>query len=93
MSSFQSQSILPDAFYRMGELATTAERRPRTYTTKDGTTRTIKGRPEKKGLLPFGETTIYEKVRRGEFPSPTRLSQRVTVWRGSEIIEWLNSRQ
>lgn len=77
----------------MGELATTAERRPRTYTTKDGTTRTIKGRPEKKGLLPFGETTIYEKVRRGEFPMPTRFSQRVTAWRGSDLIAWLDSKQ
>ncbi|ENV80986.1 MULTISPECIES: helix-turn-helix transcriptional regulator [Acinetobacter] len=79
-------------YYRMYDLATTAARSSRIYTTKDGKTRIIKGRPEHKGLLPMGESTIWEKVRSGEFPKPIRLSERVTVWRQEDIQNWIESK-
>lgn len=82
----------PLGFYRMAQLATTAERRERVYTTKDGTTRTIKARPARKGLVPMGETTIWEKVRTGEFPPPVKLTERITAWRIEDIHEWMMSK-
>lgn len=79
-------------YYRMAELATTAERRPRTYVTKKGVTRTINGRPARQGLLPMGECTIWDKVRNGSFPKPVKLSERVTAWRAEDIEAWMASK-
>lgn len=76
----------------MAQLATTAERKERKYITKDGTTRIIKARPEREGILPMGETTIWDKVRAGEFPAPIKLSQRITVWRIEDIEAWMASK-
>ncbi|WP_180168350.1 AlpA family transcriptional regulator [Acinetobacter sp. YH01003] len=82
----------PKGFYRMAQLATTAARKERKYTTKDGTTRIIKARPERQGILPMGETTIWDKVRAGEFPQPVKLSGRITAWRIEDVQEWMRSR-
>ncbi|BFM36567.1 AlpA family phage regulatory protein [Acinetobacter towneri] len=82
----------PKGFYRMAQLATTAARKERKYTTKDGTTRIIKARPERQGILPMGETTIWDKVRAGEFPQPVKLSERITAWRIEDVQEWMRSR-
>ncbi|ENW97964.1 hypothetical protein F900_03431 [Acinetobacter modestus] len=79
-------------FYRMRDLATTAERKPRLYTTKDGMTRTISGRPARQGILPMGECTIWDKVRDGSFPKPVKLSERVTAWRSEDIDAWVASK-
>ena len=76
----------------MSQLATTAARKERKYTTKDGTTRIIKARPERKGILPMGETTIWDKVRTGEFPKPVKLTERITAWRIEDIEEWMASK-
>jgi prophage regulatory protein len=35
---------------------------------------------------------IYEKARKGEFPSPVRLNERCTVWIEDEIDEWMDER-
>ena len=82
----------PKGFYRMAQLATTAARKERKYTAKDGTTRIIKARPERQGILPMGETTIWDKVRAGEFPQPVKLSERITAWRIEDFQEWMRSR-
>lgn len=76
----------------MAQLATTASRKERKYTTKDGTIRIIKARPERKGLLPMGETTIWDKVRSGEFPAPIKLTERITAWRIEDIEAWMLSK-
>ena len=90
--STRQQSTAPKGFYRMAQLATTAPRKERTYTAKDGTTRIIKARPERQGLLPMGETTIWDKVRSGEFPAPVKLSVRITAWRIEDIEAWMTSK-
>lgn len=82
----------PKGFYRMSQLATTAPRKERKYTAKDGTTRIIKARLERQGLLPMGETTIWEKVRSGDFPAPIKLTERITVWRIEDIEAWMASK-
>lgn len=89
--SSQNQTINRQ-YIRMGEMATTAERKPRTYITKEGKTIQIKGKPAKQGLLPMGESTIWEKVRKGEFPQPVRLSERITAWRLSDVQAWMTSK-
>jgi prophage regulatory protein len=37
-------------------------------------------------------THLYRLIGRGEFPRPTRLSERISVWRLSDIEQWLNER-
>lgn len=95
--SFQNQPIntllLQREFWRISELATTAEHKSRIYKSKDGTTRTIKARPSYLGILPLGRSTIYDLVRKGDMPAPVRLSERVSAWRTSDLIEWLESKQ
>jgi prophage regulatory protein len=36
-------------------------------------------------------TTIYEKLRRGEFPKPVKLGQRAVGWYESDIAKWLEA--
>jgi prophage regulatory protein len=36
-------------------------------------------------LIPIGKSTWWEGVRLGKFPAPVKLSERVTVWRESDI--------
>lgn len=87
-----STSIDLDIF-RIQQLASTAERKQRIYKDPHGRTRIIKARPAKRGLLGMGESTIWEKVKRGEFPKPIRISSRITCWKKSDIINWLESKQ
>ncbi|MQW91943.1 AlpA family phage regulatory protein [Acinetobacter wanghuae] len=77
----------------MSQIATTAERRARSYITKDGKIRHIKARPARIGLLPLGESTIWDKVRQGSFPQPYRLSDRITAWKSEDIQNWLDAIQ
>ena len=90
--SNKQQTNTPKGFYRMSHLATTAPRKERKYTAKDGTTRIIKARPERQGLLPMGETTIWDKVRSGEFPAPIKLTERITAWRIEDVEAWMASK-
>ena len=92
-NQFINKRLLERELWKISELATTAERRSRTYKTKDGKTRIIKGRPARLGVLCMGESTIWEKVRKGDMPSPLKLSDRVRAWRTTDLIEWLESKQ
>lgn len=89
----QSHHLLNHEYLRMSDLATTAERKPRSYTSKNGDTRIIKGKPAKRGLLPFGESTLWTKVRSGDFPAPVKLSDRITAWKKSDIVAWMKSKE
>lgn len=42
-----------------------------------------------KGPIPVSKSTWWNKVRSGEFPSPVRVSQRVTAWKESDILKLL----
>lgn len=39
--------------------------------------------------VPFGRSTLWLKVRRGEFPAPVKLSERVTAWRVEDVRRWI----
>jgi|LakMenEpi03Aug12_release.lakeMendotaPanAssembly.Ray.scaffolds.fasta_scaffold2981034_1 prophage regulatory protein len=37
-------------------------------------------------------STVYELIRRGEFPPPIHLSRRCTAWLAEEIEAWIKAR-
>lgn len=39
-------------------------------------------------LTPFSASTVWRKVKRGEFPPPTRLSENITAWQVGDIRRW-----
>ncbi|ENU71031.1 AlpA family transcriptional regulator [Acinetobacter baumannii] len=85
--------LLECEYWRICQLATTAEHKERIYKTKNGLMRKIKARPPSIGILPLGRSTIYDLVRKGDMPAPIRLSERVSAWRTADLIEWLDSKQ
>ncbi len=40
----------------------------------------------------LGRSTIWAYVKKGKFPAPIKLSERVTVWRLSVVNQWLTER-
>jgi prophage regulatory protein len=43
-------------------------------------------------IIPFSRTTLWRKVKDGEFPAPVHLSAGVTAWRVETIRVWIESR-
>jgi prophage regulatory protein len=42
-------------------------------------------------FVPFSDTTLWRKVKKGEFPKPFKLSTNITAWRVEDIRSWLES--
>jgi len=40
------------------------------------------------GLIPFSASTLWRKVKTGEFPEPIRISSHITAWRMGDIRLW-----
>ena len=40
----------------------------------------------------FGRTTLWKKVREGEFPKPLNIGNGRIAWRSDEIDAWIESR-
>lgn len=63
------------------------------YTVKTGKNagmkRKVNAKPERVGLLPVSEKTIWTWVKQGKFPQPIKISGNVTVWRMSEVEAWI----
>lgn len=43
-------------------------------------------------IVPFSAATLWRKVKSSEFPSPVKLSARITAWRVEDIRNWMESR-
>jgi predicted DNA-binding transcriptional regulator AlpA len=41
-------------------------------------------------ILPLSPATLWRKVKAGHFPSPVKLSERITAWRVEDIRAWMN---
>ena len=41
-------------------------------------------------LIPVSKSTWWQGVKEGRFPEPIKLSERITVWRASEIHSWIS---
>lgn len=46
--------------------------------------------PEVETAVGLKRTAIYDKIKRGEFPEPIRLSAQRVAWRVNDIREWLD---
>jgi len=44
-------------------------------------------------ILPFGRTTLWRMVQRGQFPAPVRLGPNITAWRAEDVRDWLEQRK
>lgn len=40
-----------------------------------------------------GKSTIWGWVKDGKFPKPIKLSDRISVWKESDIDEWIESKK
>lgn len=43
-------------------------------------------------LTGLARSTLYDYIKRGQFPSPIRLGQRAVGWRLAEVEDWIASR-
>lgn len=50
-------------------------------------------RPDVENLTGLSRSTIYDWMRRGEFPQPVALGARLVGWRESDIENWLQARE
>lgn len=91
MSSFNKEQFL-----RIKDLANYPAKPAGTHTYKSGInrgkTKNINARPASKGLIGVSDKTIWQWVKRGEFPAPIKLSDNVTVWRLSDVQAWMQSK-
>ncbi|MFC2994289.1 helix-turn-helix transcriptional regulator [Acinetobacter sichuanensis] len=85
-----------ERFLRIKDLANYPEKQATTHTYKSGInkgkTKNISARPASQGLIGVSDKTIWQWVKRGEFPPPIKLTDSVTVWRLSEIQAWMQSK-
>jgi prophage regulatory protein len=43
-------------------------------------------------FVPFSKSTLWRRVKAGDFPSPVRLSAGVTAWRAEDVHRWIAGR-
>mgnify|MGYP001001435818 CR=1 FL=1 len=48
--------------------------------------------PQVLRAIPMCRATVYLKIKRGEFPAAVKISERIAVWRGEDLLAWLNSK-
>lgn len=48
--------------------------------------------PEVENRTGLGRSTIYRRVRRGEFPAPRDLGGRASAWWADDVMTWMRSR-
>jgi prophage regulatory protein len=44
------------------------------------------------GAVPFGRSTLWSKVKAGQFPKPVKLSDRITAWPVQSVRAWIEAR-
>ena len=48
-----------------------------------------KANPPVPPLIPIKKSTLWAWVKAKQFPSPIKLSNRVTVWRSEDVEQWM----
>lgn len=43
-------------------------------------------------FVPFSKSTLWRRVKKGDFPAPVKLSTGVTAWRVEEVRRWIAGR-
>ena len=54
-----------------------------------GVERYLRERQLLEHYLPFSGSTLWRKVRTGDFPAPVKLGPAITAWREREVASWL----
>lgn len=89
-------SLNTDRFLRIKDLANIPAKIATKHVYKSGLNKgkvkTLNARPASKGLLAVSDKTIWNWVKRGEFPAPIKLSPSVTVWRLSDVHAWMQEK-
>jgi predicted DNA-binding transcriptional regulator AlpA len=42
-------------------------------------------------FIPISKSTLWRRVAAGSFPTPVKLSERVTAWRAEDVRIWIES--
>ncbi|MEW9922089.1 helix-turn-helix transcriptional regulator [Marimonas sp. MJW-29] len=50
-------------------------------------------RPDVEARTGLSRSTLYEWMKRGDFPQPVKLGTRLVAWRESDITDWVESRE
>ncbi|WP_083902248.1 AlpA family transcriptional regulator [Pandoraea sp. B-6] len=56
------------------------------------TTVALLRRPDVERITGLSRSSIYAKIKTGEFPRPVPLTSRIVAWIESEILGWVQSR-
>lgn len=46
--------------------------------------------PQVLELIPIGKSTLWQKVKDGTFPKQIKLGAKTSVWRASDVYEYIN---
>lgn len=41
-------------------------------------------------LVPMGKSTFWKRVADGDFPPPIKLSKKMSVWRKTDVHDWID---
>ncbi len=44
-------------------------------------------------MLPFSPATLWRRIRANEFVRPTKLGPRITAWRKSDVLDWIDQQE
>ena len=50
-------------------------------------------RPEVEARTGLSRSTLYEWMKRGDFPQPVKLGARIVAWREADVAAWLDTRE
>ena len=85
-----------ERFLRIKDLANIPAKQASTHIYKrginKGKAKIVNARPASTGLLGVSDKTIWNWVKRGEFPAPIKLSPTVTVWRLTDVQAWMEEK-
>ena len=48
--------------------------------------------PQVREITGLGRSTIYAKIKTGDFPAPINLGIRAVAWRAADVAGWVDSR-
>lgn len=43
-------------------------------------------------FVPFSKSTLWRRVKAGDFPAPIQLSPGVTAWRAEDVRHWISGK-
>lgn len=50
-------------------------------------------RPDVERITGLSRSTIYDWMKKGDFPQPLKLGARLVAWKQSDVTAWMESRE